>query len=199
MPICYYHYTRQSEDWHPPRPSQRLCRTTNFFIYENTTHKWGNTNIVSASSSYSFINGGQNNSIGLGGAGVFFSGIAGGQNNVIDDTCSSTSFAVIGGGFQNCICADTSHSSILGGSGNCIADSCASILGGTGNIVPAGLPNTHIVGSGITAVCANTMHIEGLWACGLPVYPAFYPYAPGTVFAAPIGGTPLSGCLLYIM
>jgi hypothetical protein len=58
----------------------------------------------------------------------------------------------------------------------------SSILGGSGNN-DGGLNNVFIAGSGINAGAVgipNALHVNGLWANGLPVNPATAP--PGTVF-----------------
>ncbi len=185
----------------------------------------GELNLIDDGSTCSFIGGGFSNYIigngsFIGGGGWLdagpppvyhgnsicgdFSFIGGGSDNFIDNTGAATSYAVIGGGQNNCVFPGTNHSSIFSGNGNCVADSCSSILGGANNTIPAGFPNAHIVGSGIvlnagTVGNPNSLHVNGLWANGIPAYPTGYPYPVGTVFSAPIGVTPLTGSILYIM
>ena len=78
----------------------------------------------------------------------------------------------------------------------------SAILGGSGNS-DSGYSNAFIAGSGIvlsaTVGNPNSLHVNGLWANGVPVYPAGFPYNAGPVFSAPIGITPTAGNVLYIM
>ena len=212
MPICYYHYTRQSEDWHPPRPGQRLCRTTNFFIYENNTHNCGWSNEIHANSAsigggyanqiydnsdFSTVAGGCQNNVGRSsGVGSIFSVISGGCHNTIDSAppglgVPQTTYGVIGGGQCNCICFGTNHSSISSGHSNCVADSCSSILGGAGNIIPAGIPFTGMFANGLTATVSpatmlvpSAFWVDELVVANIPMGGAG-PSAPPTL---PVGG-----------
>lgn len=80
----------------------------------------------------------------------------------------------------------------------------SSILGGQNNN-DGGFANAHIAGSGIALGPGvgnpNSLHINGLWANGIPVFPAGFPYNVGTVFAVPVGAPPPPGIAgaLYIM
>lgn len=126
--------------------------------------------------------------------GADYSAIVGGQTNEI--TTNTHNF--IGGGIGNTVSGH--YSSILGGSGNRVSGTFSSISGGTGNN-DGGLTNVHIAGSGITAVNPGSLHVNGLWANGIPVFPAGFPYNAGTVFVVPIGTTPPAAAsgALYIM
>jgi len=117
--------------------------------------------------------------------------VGGGNGNFIDSTSHAPStFGIVGGGQQNKICAGTNHSSIFSGYNNCVAGSCSAILSGANNY-DGGLNNVFIAGSGITGVCANTLHVNALWANGLPFNPPG-PLTPaqGTIFVLPYGSTP---------
>lgn len=106
--------------------------------------------------------------------------IGGGIGNYIFEQCSS-----IVGGSQNTINAGGVGSFIAGGDTNTIYGACSSILGGSGNN-DGGLNNVIIAGSGITAVNPNTLHVNGLWANGVPNAGAG-PFPQGTVFWLPAG------------
>jgi hypothetical protein len=120
---------------------------------------------------------------------------------------SSHNFDIIGGGQDNYIAPGVRHGSILGGNRNHLLGSCSFIGGGTNNISSGacsailggqgnndgGFNDTFIVGSGINVGAVgipNALHVNGLWANGLPTYAGGPPIAPaGTVFIlAP--GTP---------
>ena len=120
--------------------------------------------------------------------------ISGGNNNTI-----LAQGAVIGGGTNNTVSGNCSV--IAGGENNVVTGAYSAILGGNGNN-DGGFANTMIVGSGINAVVPGALHVNGLWANGLPVYPGFGPgYAPGTVFVLPAATPPPAGAAgtLWIM
>lgn len=68
-----------------------------------------------------------------------------------------------------------------------------------------GLANAHIAGSGIALGPGvgnpNSLHINGLWANGIPLNPVGFPYNIGTIFVVPVGTPPPPGIAgaLYIM
>jgi hypothetical protein len=75
-----------------------------------------------------------------------------------------------------------------------VSGAYSSVLGGVGNN-DLGLANAHIVGGGINAVLANTLHINALWANAIPNFPGGFGAAPGQIYwDAP--GSP--GMALYI-
>jgi len=150
----------------------------------------------------SFIGGGDHNSIVPGGGTTYTayrSFIGGGFENCIQDIN-----AVIAGGIANSILMGASEGVIAGGANNTISGACSSILGGHNNN-DGGLANAHIVGSGVALGAgvgnANSLHVNGLWANGMPVFPAGFPYNVGTVFVVPVGTPPPAGIAgaLYIM
>jgi hypothetical protein len=69
----------------------------------------------------------------------------------------------VGGGCDNVV--DGACSSILGGYKNYVAGDCSVILGGANNN-DMGMAYVGIFGNGITAVAANTFHVENAWANG---------------------------------
>jgi hypothetical protein len=94
---------------------------------------------------------------------VNFGFIGGGYKNV-----SSADLTVIGGGSYNII---AQYNGVIGGGYyNRVCGINSSILGGTGNLVPAAYPNSHIIGSNITANAANTTFVENLTATGIIKY-----------------------------
>jgi hypothetical protein len=88
----------------------------------------------------SVIGGGSSNII-TGAVNIFDSTIGGGTNNTID----GSSYVFIGGGSGNTITSGSINSTIIGGIGNTVTH-----------------PNSHIIGSNITSVSANTVHVERL-------------------------------------
>jgi hypothetical protein len=66
-------------------------------------------------------------------------------------------------------------------SGNIVSGAYSSILGGTGNN-DGGFTNAHIVGSGINAVLANTLHANALWANAIPNIPSGIGALPGQIY-----------------
>ena len=115
----------------------------------------GLNNLIDDYTRYSVIGGGNSNQI-LGGEGYFNSNaIVGGERNAIDVSY----FSNIAGGSGNTI--DSSYySSVGGGKGNQILNSdYSAILGGRNNIL-TNHNDTHIIGSNITSVSANTTHVE---------------------------------------
>jgi hypothetical protein len=52
------------------------------------------------------------------------------------------------------------------------------------------MPDTHIIGSGITAVNAGALHINGLWANGIPDATTTGPWPTGTIVFVPVGAMP---------
>jgi hypothetical protein len=88
-----------------------------------------------------------------------FSFIGGGYKNY-----SSNSTTTIGGGSFN---KTTQYNTTIGGGYyNRIYSVNSSILGGTGNLIPAAYPNSHIIGSNLTANAANTTFVEYLTKLG---------------------------------
>jgi hypothetical protein len=84
--------------------------------------------------------------------------ISGGEFNVIK---SGSTYSFIGGGEKNVVKSASTYSSIVGGSGNTITSSnFSTIVGGQSNIINHS--NSHIIGSNITSVSANTTHVEKL-------------------------------------
>ncbi len=84
--------------------------------------------------------------------------ISGGEFNVIK---SGSTYSFIGGGEKNVVKSASTYSSIVGGSGNTITSSnFSTIVGGSGNTVNHS--HSHILGSNIISVSANTTHIEKL-------------------------------------
>jgi len=78
----------------------------------------------------------------------------------------------------------------------------SSILGGSGNTIGAGYNNAHIIGSGIVLGPGvgnpNSLHINGLWANGIPLWPVVAP--TGTVVQVNSAGPfPLTGGPLWIL
>ena len=45
------------------------------------------------------------------------------------------------------------------------------------------MPNTHIVGSGISAAIPNALHVNGLWANGIPNWIVPLPLPIGSIVA----------------
>ena len=144
----------------------------------------GSSNYVNLLSDCSAISSGFSNRVGItggGGNGATFSFIGGGQNNFIDDTAAAVS-----------------HSGIFSGNGNTVADSCSSILGGAGNTIPAGFPNSHIIGSGIVLNPGfvgnpNSLHANNLWLDPATYFssvgtPPLGTWPPGTVYVDTTGG-----------
>jgi len=147
----------------------------------------GSTNTISSASAYSTIGGGYSNLIddssisSIGGGcdnqlinNANFSSIITGDNNQIDNanysiigsgllnTISDSIVSSILGGYQNIITTSSSYSSIIGGNGNTMTNSSYStIIGGQGNSINL-LSNVNIIGSSITAISANTTHINNL-------------------------------------
>lgn len=106
------------------------------------------------------------------------------------ENCIESNNSVVAGGITNSILTSNADAAVIaGGANNTVSGPCSAILGGHNNN-DGGLSNVHIVGSGITALSPNTIHVNGLWANGLPTYAGGPPIAPaGTVFIlAP--GTP---------
>jgi len=129
-------------------------------------------NMVDSGSSNAFIGGGMGNNFTNGSLNSF---IGGGSGNTITNASLN---AFIGAGKDNSIIT-SSHSSIIGGSGNTInSDSLnafigagknntinilspySSIIGGSGNTINHN--NSHIIGSNITSLSADTTHVEKL-------------------------------------
>ncbi len=77
--------------------------------------------------------------------------------------------ATIGGGTNNVINPGTGDNAILGGSFN----------------NDAGLSSVMIAGNGIAAVRPNALHINGLWANGIPLAGGGFPF--GTVMYKTFG------------
>lgn len=74
------------------------------------------------------------------------------------------------------------------GSNNCVAGNFSVILGGTGNS-DGGFNNVFIAGSGISAVNPNSLHVNGIWANGIP-NGLSGPFPAGTLFWLPVGTVP---------
>ena len=129
----------------------------------------------------SFVGGGVNNS-----AGAKASFIGGGDTNVIDPAFGVC--AVIGGGNLN---FNGSGFGVIGGGQNNIlsGDQFNAILGGQNNN-DAGLAGVMIAGNNITAVNPDTLHINGLWANGIPG-PGSGGAIPGTVYWQYISSLPV--------
>jgi hypothetical protein len=158
----------------------------------------GGENIIDNSYA-SFIGGGDHNHISpLGGQQPYVverDFIGGGIGNKIHTQCAS-----IVGGQENVIRIAGVHSFIGGGGCNVITGPCSAILGGAGNS-DGGLANVQIAGSGIAAVNANSLHVNGIWANGIPVYAGGPAPAVGTVFVVTPGGPVPAGAsgALWIM
>ena len=124
-----YQHSRQSEDWHP-HGIRRLCRTTSFFIYENTTNNWRSNHCVNGQNS--FVGGGDTNIIFSTLGSVDCANISGGWNNTISDDGIFTAFgSFVGGGAFNI--ASGRISTIAGGSRNVAFGRQSFIGGGSGN------------------------------------------------------------------
>ena len=184
----------------------------------------GDQNCVSGN--WSMIGGGHHNIIGditglVNTADCSF--IGGGSGNFINANGANTTFGVIGGGQANLLAPGTNHSSVFGGHGNNVLGNCSvvlggqtnvinsdysSIIGGNGNSIPAGAGfiNRHIIGSAIALGAGvgypNSLHINGLWANGIP-NAGLGPFPVGTVFwnapGAPIPFIPPPAGILWIM
>jgi hypothetical protein len=74
------------------------------------------------------------------------------------------------------------------GDTNVVTGNCSGILGGVNN-TDSGLNDTFIAGSGIAAVNPNSLHINGLWANGIPG-PGPGAALPGTVYFDNIASLP---------
>jgi hypothetical protein len=113
---------------------------------------------------------------------------------------ANSSYSFIGGGKCNTI--DCSYSSIAGGFKNTVSGQYSSILGGNNNN-DGGLNNVFIAGSGINAGAVgipNALHVNGLWANGLFLYPGGPLPTPGTVMMVNPAGPfpPLPAMQLWI-
>lgn len=113
-------------------------------------------------------------------------------NGCIDKTTFSEESISVIGGECNVINAGGICSFIGGGAHNTVSGNFSSILGGQNNN-DGGFANAHIAGSGIALGPGvgnpNSLHINGLWANGIPFNPLFA--TPGTVFALAPGALPL--------
>ncbi len=116
--------------------------------------------------------------------------IGSGRNNHVE-TLSNDS-AIVGGENNLLAGGDQRYSFIGSGLNNTISSPCASIIGGAGNNIPAGLPNAHIIGSGITAAAlpagngglfVNELVIQNIPAVTLLTYPLLQPGQLYTVVA----------------
>ena len=143
------------------------------------------------------------------------SGIAGGETNQI---LNGSDHGFIGGGFNNRIDVNTLASAIAGGQGNTVAPGAAcgfigggfnntvsssgnAILGGVNNNDTA-LPGVMIAGNNINAASGplipNALHVNGLWANGLPIYPMVPPIT-NQVFKVPVGGPIPAGAFMLMI
>jgi hypothetical protein len=107
--------------------------------------------ILGGGISTSTIVGGGYNTINAG----VYAGVAGGYGNTVNSDYGVTF------GSQNTVSSD--NGVVIGGKLNTIGtgSSYSSILGGENNII-SGHTNSHIIGSNITSVSANTTHVERL-------------------------------------
>ena len=142
----------------------------------------GDTNI--ASSDLSFLGGGYNQ---IGNAASIF--IGGGSH-----VASADHAAIVGGNFNQ---ASGPLTFIGGGSGNVVTQQGNAILGGVNNN-DGTLAGVMIVGNNIPAAIPNALHINGLWANGIPgPYTAPPSFPSGTVWYGPPGIA--SAFALYII
>ncbi len=132
----------------------------------------GQGNTISTGTTHSFIGGGERNIIDN----SSYSFIGSGRFNYIRDNAGSAAYGFIGGGQNNEITSNSYFGTVVGGTGNKIVGSYYSfigggvsntvysqygnIVGGRNNTVPTGLTDTFIIGSNITAISANTTHVE---------------------------------------
>lgn len=145
----------------------------------------------------SFIGGGLDNHVGVAGMmGAPNSVIGGGDhNNILTNAMSGTTHSVIGGGRLNTINPGANFAGIFAGDGNTVSGLRSVIVGGVGNN-DAGLNDVVIAGTGIAAVLANTLHVNALWAGGIPFAPGGAGMLPGQIYWD-VPGTP--GRALYIL
>jgi hypothetical protein len=141
----------------------------------NSTILNGRDNYILTGSTYGLIGGGRDNVIDN----TYFCNIGGGKNNKINvaskysvigggenNLLTRTKDSFIGGGVGNMITGTTiNYSVIVGGKSNVIHqvpgnEGHSSILGGQNNNVYH--DNTHIIGSNLTSISANTTHVEKL-------------------------------------
>ena len=107
----------------------------------------------------------------------------------------------IGGGQANQVAPGAEWTVIGGGFNNTVSSSGNAILGGVNNNDTA-LPGVMIAGNNINAASGplipNALHVNGLWANGLPIYPATI--VPNQVFKVPVGTLgPAGSYVLYVM
>ena len=153
--------------------------------YSNVAGGASNT----ASCSYSNVAGGTGND-----ASASYSSVAGGSDNTVagcasfvgSGTCNQvgdTDYSAIVAGYENCVgsCTDGGFigggqqnsvtgvmASVVGGVSNCACASCSTVIGGGNNTVKSAHSYASIVGTTITSVSANMLHVNRLYASDLP-------------------------------
>jgi hypothetical protein len=127
----------------------------------SSIESWGES--IIDNSYASFIGGGKSNCIDISANYPGENLITGGANNRI--CCQSSCSGIVGGDY-NKIC-NSNGSFMGGGSQKNISGSFSAILGGSGNN-DGGFAYSGIFGQGVTAVAANTFHVERIYANGIP-------------------------------
>lgn len=121
--------------------------------------------ITSAFGVGSVISGGFSNSnVGLCNR---FVTISGGSENTA--SAYQSCFSVISGGELNSVCGTFSEFSVIsGGRLNTVSSAYGSIVGGCSNTISSGLTGASIIGIGITASAACTLHVNCLSIVNIP-------------------------------
>ncbi len=121
-----------------------------------------------------------------------------GSGNTVTGACSG-----IAGGEANQVAPGAEWTVIGGGFNNTVSSSGNAILGGVNNNDTA-LPGVMIAGNNINAASGplipNALHVNGLWANGLPLWTGGLGFTINQVFKVPYGMPgPAGASVLFIM